>query len=92
MEYLFVASGNVYGDLCYARILSKIYDYLIKTNWINKSTKVWDGTCTLEEKFGDDWEYHVRSMDFDTFNATFNPTFVIRAKNVPTMSIKSAIL
>lgn len=83
MEYIFVASEDLHGDLCYARTLSSIYDYLIKTNWINKDTEIWDSyiiesACTLEERFGDKWEHYVRSMDFDTFNDVFDPAFVIR--------------
>lgn len=83
MEYIFVASEDLHGNVCYARTLSSIYDHLIKTNWINKDTEIWDSyiieeSHTLEERFGDAWEDHVRDMDFNTFNDVFSPSFRIR--------------
>lgn len=83
MEYIFVASEDLHGNVCYARTLSSIYDYLIKTNWINKDTEIWDSyiieeSHTLEERFGDTWEDRVRDMDFNTFNDVFSPSFEIR--------------
>ena len=38
MEYIYVASEDNNGDLCYSQTLSGIYAYLIKTRWINKDT------------------------------------------------------
>lgn len=83
MEYIFVASEDLHGDLCYARTLSSIYDYWIKNNWINKDTEIWDYIAetayTLEEKFGYfGWTEAVKNMDFNTFNDVFAPAFVIR--------------
>lgn len=83
MEYIFVASEDLHGDLCYVRTLSSIYDYWIKNNWINKDTEIWDYIAetayTLEEKFGYlGWTEAVKNMDFNTFNDVFAPAFVIR--------------
>lgn len=83
METIYVASENLHGDLCYARTLSSIYAYLIKTDWINKDTEIWINgiACTLEEKFGKfGWTEAVENMDFHTFNTLFDPDFQIRSE------------
>ena len=87
MEHIFVVGEEWHGDLCYARTLSSAISYLIRTNWINKDTEIWDGvttgTCTLEEKFGYfGWTEAVESMDFDTFNNVFDPAIVIRIETL----------
>lgn len=86
MEYIYVASEDLHGDLCYARTLSGIYKYLIKTKWINKDTEIWvDDTryvaCSLEQKFGSsNWIKAVEEMSFSTFNNVFEPEFQIRSE------------
>lgn len=83
MAYIFIANEDNHGDIGYSITLSGIYDGLIKSNWINKNTEIWDNyiienTCTLEERFGDAWDYCVRDMDLDTFNTLFEPLIQIR--------------
>lgn len=83
MEYIFVVSEDLHGDLCYARTLSNAISYLIKTDWITKDTIIWiDGiACSLEEKFGLlGWTEAVENMDFHTFNTLFDPEFQIRSE------------
>ena len=87
MEHIFVASEDLHGDLCYAKTLSSAISYLIRTNWINKDTEIWNGVstdiCTLEEKFGYlGWTEVVENMDFDTFNTYFGPAFIIRIETL----------
>ena len=86
MEYIYVASEDNHGDIAFSRTLAGIYNYLIRTNWINKNTEIWvddvsEITCSLEEKFGcSEWAKAIENMDLDTFNALFDPYFQIRTE------------
>ena len=85
MEYIYVVSENLHGDLCYSRTLSGIYKYLIETKWINKDTEIYShdiaSARTLEERFGKSkWVEAVEKMNFYTFNTLFDPYFQIRSE------------
>lgn len=85
MEYIYVASKDIHGDLCYSRTLSGIYAYLIKAKWITKDTEIYShdiaSACTLEERFGKSkWIEAVEKMNFNTFNTLFDPYFQIRSE------------
>lgn len=86
MEYIYVVSEDSHGDIAFSLTLAGIYNYLIKTNWINKNTEIWvdddsEITCSLEEKFGySEWAKAIENMDLDTFNALFDPCFQIRTE------------
>ena len=85
MEYIYVASEDIHGDLCYSRTLSGIYAYLIKEKWITKNTEIYSddiaSPCTLEERFGKSkWIEAVEKMNFYTFNTLFDPYFQIRSE------------
>ena len=87
MEYIYVASEDNHGDLCYSRTLLGIYDYLIKAKWIDKDTEIYchdiASGCTLEERFGkSEWIEAVEKMNFYTFNTIFDPYFQIRKERL----------
>ena len=87
MEYIYIASENNRGDVCYSRTLSGIYAYLIKAKWINKDTEIYShdiaSACTLEERFGKTkWIEAVEKMNFYTFNTIFDPYFQIRKERL----------
>ena len=85
MEYIYVASEDNHGDVCYSQTLSGIYTYLIKTKRITKDTEIYShdiaSACTLEERFGKSkWIEAVEKMNFHTFNTLFDPYFQIRSE------------
>ena len=87
MEYIYVASEDNHGDLCYSRTLSGIYNYLIKAKWKEKKKKIYyndiASACTLEERFGkSEWIEAVEKMNFYTFNTIFDPYFQIRKERL----------
>lgn len=84
MAHIFIVNEDNHGDIGYSLTLSGAYDCLIKSKWIDKHTEIWDdrieNTCTLEEKFGNAWEYCVRDMDLNTFNGMFDSLVQIRVE------------
>ena len=87
MEYIYVASEDNNGDLCYSQSLSGIYAHLIKAKWITKDTEIYShdiaSACTLDERFAKTkWIEAVEKMNFYTFNTIFDPYFQIRKERL----------